>query len=95
MGAPKPAVELTSAPTQFAGVGVSRLDIYKAVIADAKAAPDLRAYALYRAVNCWAPSAYNSCDSTDAPKSQRKAWHDELKAKYRDSVWAQKLKYYW
>ena len=94
-GAPKPAVELTSAPTQFAGVGVSRLDIYKAVIADAKAAPDLRAYALYRAVNCWAPSAYNSCDSTDAPKSQRKAWHDELKAKYRDSVWAQKLKYYW
>lgn len=94
-GTPKPAIELTSAPTQFPGVGVSRLDVYKAVIANGKAAPDLRAYALYRAVNCWAPSAYNSCDSSDAPKSQRKAWHDELKAKYRDSVWAQKLKYYW
>jgi hypothetical protein len=94
-GTPKPPVELTSQPTQFPGVGVSRLDIYKAVIADAKAAPDLRAYALYRAVNCWAPSAYNSCDGSDAPKSQRKAWHDELKSKYRDSVWAQKLKYYW
>jgi len=94
-GTSKPPVELTSQPSQFPGVGVSRLDIYKAVIANAKAAPDLRAYALYRAVNCWAPSAYNSCDSTDAPKSQRKAWHDELKAKYRDSVWAQKLKYYW
>jgi hypothetical protein len=94
-GTPKPPVELTSQPTQFPGIGVSRLDIYKAVIADAKAAPDLRAYALYRAVNCWAPSGYNGCDSSDAPKSQRKAWHDELKARYRDSVWAQKLKYYW
>ncbi len=94
-GVPKPPVELTSSPSQFPGVGVSRLDIYKAVIANAKAAPDLRAYALYRAVNCWAPSAYNSCDSTDAPKSQRKAWYDELKSKYRDTAWAQKLKYYW
>ena len=94
-GTPKPPIELTSQPSQFPGVGVSRLDIYKAIVANAKAAPDLRAYALYRAVNCWAPSAYNSCDSTDAPKSQRKAWFDELKSRYRDTVWAQKLKYYW
>ena len=88
-------VELATLPSQFPGVGVSRLDIYKTIIADAKAEPDVRAYALYRAVNCWAPSGYNSCDSTDVPKSQRKAWFNMLKTQYRTTQWAADLKYYW
>ena len=88
-------VELASLPSQFPGVGTSRLDIYKTIIADTKAEPDVRAYALYRAVNCWAPSGYNSCDSSDVPKSQRKAWFNMLKTQYRTTQWAADLKYYW
>ncbi|WP_443749637.1 hypothetical protein [Asticcacaulis solisilvae] len=92
----KPLPELTGlAPAQFPGIGISRLDIYKTIIADAKAPSDVRAYALYRAVNCWAPSAYNSCDTSDAPQSQRKAWFHELKTRYATTGWAQGLKYYW
>ncbi len=94
-GTPAPPVQLSSTKTQFPGIGVSRLDIYKAIIADPKAQSDVRAYALYRAVNCWAPAGINGCDSSDAPKSQRKQWFDELRAKYHDSHWATSLKYYW
>lgn len=92
---PPPPVELASSKPQFPGIGVSRLDIYKTIIADPRAEPDLRAYALYRAVNCWAPSGSNGCDSSDAPKSQRKQWFEELRSKYRDTRWATSLKYYW
>ena len=88
-------VQLSSLPSQFPDVGISRLDIYKTIIADAKAEPDVRAYALFRAINCWAPSGYNSCDSTDAPESQRKSWFNQLKSRYGGTVWAAKLKYYW
>lgn len=94
-GTPAPPVELASSKTLFPGIGVSRLDIYKAIIADPKAETDVRAYALYRAVNCWAPSGSNGCDSSDAPKSQRKQWFEELRTKYRDTRWAGMLKYYW
>ena len=94
-GAPAPPVELSSSKPQFPGVGVSRLDIYKAIINDPKAEADVRAYALYRAVNCWAPAGANGCDSSDAPKSQRKQWFEELRTKYHDTRWATELKYYW
>ena len=94
-GTPAPPVELSSSKSLFPGIGVSRLDIYKTIIADPKAQSDLRAYALFRAVNCWAPSGSNGCDSSDAPKSQRKQWFEELRAKYRDTRWAGQLKYYW
>ena len=94
-GTPAVPVELSAVATQFPGIGISRLDVYKTIINDARAEPDLRAYALYRAVNCWAPSGSNGCDSSDAPKSQRKQWFEQLKTRYRDTVWASSLKYYW
>lgn len=94
-GVPAPPIELSSSKPQFPGIGVSRLDIYKGIISDPKAEADVRAYALYRAVNCWAPSGSNGCDSSDAPKSQRKQWFEELRSKYRDTRWANQLKYYW
>jgi len=94
-GTPAPPVQLSSTAAQFPGIGLSRLDVYKAIINDPKAAPDLRAYALYRAVNCWAPAGINGCDSSDAPKSQRKQWYEQLKSQYRDTGWASSLKYYW
>ncbi len=87
--------ELGGTPSQFPGTRFSRLSAYKAVAADAAAGPENRAYALYRAVNCYAPSGYNGCDSTEVSKAQRKSWFDQLKGQYPTSVWAKKLRYYW
>lgn len=89
------ADELGGTPSMFPGKRFSRLDGYKAVMADKTALPDQRAYALYRAVNCYAPAGYNGCDATEAPQSQRKAWFEQLKGQYPTSVWAKKLRYYW
>ena len=87
--------ELGGSLSQFPGSRFSRLDAYKAVIADPASSAANRSYALYRAVNCYAPAGYNSCDATEAPKAQRKAWFDQLKRQYPASVWAGKLRYYW
>lgn len=89
------ADQLGGTPSLFSGKRFSRLDAYKTVIADAAAAPDSRAYALYRAVNCYAPAGYNGCDSSEATKAQRKSWFDQLKRQYPASAWARKLRYYW
>jgi hypothetical protein len=89
------ADELGGTPSLFPGKRFSRLDGYKMVMADAAAGPNNRAYALYRAVNCYAPSGYNGCDSTETTKAQRKAWFDQLKGQYPASIWAKKLRYYW
>lgn len=87
--------ELGGAPSMFPGARYSRLDGYKIVMADKTASPEQRAYALYRAVNCYAPAGYNGCDSTEATKAQRKGWFDQLKGEYPTSIWAKKLRYYW
>jgi len=89
----------------FPGRPLSRDAIYAAVIADQRAAPDERAYALYRAVMCYAPSGYNGCATpllsyrdgatNDVPKTTRKVWYDELKQRYPGSPWAKSLRYYW
>lgn len=89
----------------FAGRPLSRDALYNAVIADQRAAPEERAYALYRAVMCYAPSASNSCggsyanraesDAGQAPIARRKAWFTELKTRYPNSRWAKSLRYYW
>ncbi len=89
------ADELGGTPSLFTGKRFSRLDGYKAVMADKTTTPNNRAYALYRAVNCYAPSGYNGCDSAEATKAQRKIWFDQLKGQYPTSVWAKKLRYYW
>jgi hypothetical protein len=90
-----PADELGGAPTLFPGQTFARFDAYKAVIADPKTPPDDRAYALYRAINCYAPSGNNACDGKDVPQSERARWFHTLKSEYPKSPWAQALKYYW
>ena len=86
----------------FPGKPLTRDAIYAAVIADHAAAADLRAYALYRMVRCYAPAGNNGCGgpgagsgNSDVPKAQRKAWFDELRAKYPGSPWAKELRFYW
>lgn len=90
-----PLAELSSTATQFPGIGVSRLAIYRTIIADHKAAPDVRAYALYRAVRCFAPARSNECDEAQVPESQRQDWYRELKTRYRGTTWATRLKFWW
>lgn len=86
---------LTNAPTQFVGAEYNRLDGYMKVIADPKAPPEDKTYALYRAVYCYAPSGYNDCGPQEISKTTRKAWFTQLKTKYKGSEWAEKLDYYW
>lgn len=96
---------LGSGPDGFAGRPLARGAIYSAIIADAKAGPEERAYALYRAVMCYAPSGYNGCagpldtvqemEAAQVPKAQRQAWFNQLKTRYPNSVWAKRLRYFW
>lgn len=92
---PRKADELGGVADLFPGKPMPRSAIYSSVIADPKAAGPDKAYALYRAVMCYAPSGYNSCGGKDVPKSQRKAWFDQLRATYPSSPWAKKLRYFW
>jgi hypothetical protein len=79
----------------FPGAPFSRLELYKGVIADPAAAGPDKAYALYRAINCYATSGNNSCGGTEVPVATRKAWFARLKKDYPASTWAKDLKYYW
>jgi hypothetical protein len=90
-----PRDELGGTPSHFPGAPFSRLEIYKEIIADPKAAAGDKAYALYRAVRCYAPSGNNSCGGKEVPVEQRKAWFNRLKRDYPGSNWAQNLQYYW
>ncbi|HEY9234062.1 MULTISPECIES: hypothetical protein [Phenylobacterium] len=89
------AGELGGGPSQFPGGAFSRLDVYKQILAEPKATAEVRAYALYRAVNCYAPSGHNACGGADVPLSQRKQWFQDLKTRHSASPWAERLKYYW
>lgn len=91
-----PAVgELGSAPSLFQGSSFSRLAGYQRLLATPQVSREDKAYALFRAINCYAPSGYNSCDRQDISKDQRKQWFQTLKRSYADTQWAQRLKYYW
>ena len=58
-------------------------------------APNDKAYALYRAVMCYAPSGYNDCGGAGYSPAQRRGFFQQLKRSYPQSPWAQKLKAYW
>jgi hypothetical protein len=95
LNAGAPADELGGVASQFPGQTFARLDAYKQLIADAKTPPADRAYALYRAINCYAPSGNNECDGKTVPQSERARWFHLLKGDYPKSEWATALKYYW
>lgn len=79
-----------TAPTWF-----SRLRAYRQIIANPASPADARAYALYRAYHCYAPSGNNSCDGSQDPVSQRRAWFNELKRRYPQTRWARAATVYW
>ncbi len=89
------ADELGGSASAFKGEVFSRLDGYRQVMGHSKASNADKAYALYRAINCFAPAGYNTCGSQDIAQSLRKQWFRELKSKYGNTSWAKDLKYYW
>jgi hypothetical protein len=90
-----PVTDLGGAGSLFPVTNYSRLDGYIKVIANHQAERDARAYALYRAVECYASSGYNGCGKQEIPQSTRKQWFQTLHKEYPDSVWTKSLKYYW
>jgi hypothetical protein len=89
------AKQLGGTKSLFPGAPYSRLEVYKSLIADPKVLAEHKAYALYRAVYCYAPGGSNSCGGKGVAEGQRKAWHDQLKRDYPQSQWAKKLRYFW
>jgi hypothetical protein len=79
----------------FPGKPLDRMDIYKAVLASPSASADDKAFALNRAIRCYAPAGSSSCGGQDDDVKVRKAWYLELKSKYAGSAWARDLKLYW
>jgi len=90
-----PKDELGGTPSLFPGAVYSRLEVYKGVIADPAAVPADKAYALYRAVNCYGPSGNNSCGGVEVEPAQRKAWFLRLKKDYPATTWARQQRYFW
>ena len=90
-----PETELGGSRSLFPGTNYSRLDGYLKVIATTQAEDDARAYALFRAVQCFARSGNNQCGSQEIPPATRKQWFQTLHKEYPDSIWAKSLKYYW
>lgn len=86
---------LGGTPTAFKGELFSRLEGYKQVIANTKAPRNDRAYALYRAINCYASSGNNRCGGKDVEPAVRKAWFRQLKGTFADTQWSKSLQYYW
>jgi hypothetical protein len=89
------AGSLGSTPSDFTGATFSRLDGYQQVIGNPKAPKADKAYALFRALNCYAPSGYNSCGGEDVTPAVRKAWFRQLKTGFADTQWGKSLQYYW
>jgi len=86
---------LGSTATLFKGPVYARLTVYETLIVSGKTPAADKAYALYRAVMCYAPSGNNSCGGKDVEPSQRKAWFMQLKKNHPNARWAKALQYYW
>ncbi|WP_426153478.1 outer membrane assembly lipoprotein YfiO [Pseudomonas sp. DC3000-4b1] len=89
------ADQLGGTEPAFKGAVYSRLEGYKQVIADPTADRDDKAYALYRAINCYGPSGYNGCGGSEVDQAVRKAWFKQLKGTYASTPWAKAQRYYW
>jgi len=89
-----PVDELGGASKPFGGRTFARQDVYRRVIADPKAKPADRSYALFRAIHCYEPTGHNDCGGDAVPVRERAKWFHTLKADYPKSEWA-KTEYYW
>ena len=68
--------------------------VYQNIIRESQPS-ELQAYALYRAIQCYAPAGTNECGDEVVSKAIRKQWFQKLKTQYPNTTWAKSLKYYW
>lgn len=80
--------------SSFSGKIFARGQVYKDIL-KSSSKDDLHAYALYRSIQCYAPSGINDCGDAEVSKPVRKQWYDHIKRDYPNSTWAKSLKYYW
>jgi hypothetical protein len=92
---PRSADTLGGTAPGFAGQVFSRHSAYQTVIANSKAGHQDKAYALFRAINCYAPSGNNGCGGKAVEPAVRKAWFKQLKSGFADTRWGKSLQYYW
>lgn len=92
---PRSADVLGGTAPGFAGQVFARQTAYQAVIANPKAGHEDKAYALFRAINCYAPSGNNGCGGKAVEPSVRKVWFKQLKNGFADTRWGKSLQYYW
>ena len=81
-------------PSRFKGQELNRLDIYQSAFASNQN-DELSAYALHRAIGCFASSGNNQCSGENVDISVRKAWFKRLKSDFKNTSWAQNQQYYW
>lgn len=84
----------TNNPTKFGKFLYSRLKGYQFIINDETATEEDKAYALYKAIRCFA-GGYNHCDRQDIPLAKRKEWFQLLHSKYAKTLWAKQQPIYW
>ncbi len=89
------AEELAGGKSIYPGAVYSRGEVYKEIIGKPGVPERDQAYALYRSINCYAPTGHNQCGGVEVSLNQRKQWFDTLKAKHSGTGWAKSLKYYW
>ncbi|RYY79450.1 MAG: hypothetical protein EOO69_06725 [Moraxellaceae bacterium] len=78
----------------FKGAAFSRGEVYKKII-NTSANDEIKVYALYRAINCYAPAGENDCGGEAVDKTVRQNWFNQLKQDYPDSQWTKEQKYFW
>ena len=81
-------------PSRFDGQALNRLDMYRAIFTNSRD-DELSAYALHRAIGCFASSGNNQCGGEPVDLSVRKAWFQRLKSDFSRTTWAKNQKYYW
>ena len=79
----------------FRGERNHRHGFYTDIIAQRNAPRAEKAYALYRAIRCYAPANTNTCGGEGVPENVRAAWFRQLKNDYANTRWARDLEYYW
>lgn len=85
---------LGDVPSPFAGQELHRQDLYQQVFQGGKK-DELSAYALHRAIGCYASSGSNHCGGEAATERERKQWFQTLKRDYAAYDWSKNQKYYW
>ena len=89
------ASQLGGTPDLFPGEITPRSEFYSDIMDDPSASRNERAYALNRAVRCYAPAGHSDCGGEEVDVEQRRAWFERLKREYGDTQWARDLEYYW